>query len=159
MSQSDLFWTLERLTTDGIFSLPIYFAELALSLTSNSIYAYHFNVPSPYDNAWGGRAHHSHDNVLIWGVLKHTLPTAQQAVSDKMVEAWVKFAHGEEPWEPFSEKNRWMVFDNEGATSKGKNNNTWRSYETWDKLHQLGLVADVCSLSDELCLRTSDIIG
>lgn len=164
MPPKDLFWALERLTTDGIFSLPIYFAEAAVSSSDKtSLYAYHFNVPSPYDNAWGGLGHHSHDNVLLWGILRHTLPPAQQAVSDRMVAAWVSFANGDAPWPSFSASDpRWMVFDvdggKDGSSLKCKADNTNRSYTTWDSLHEKGLVGDVCRLSDELCLRTGDLM-
>ncbi|CAK7231344.1 hypothetical protein SBRCBS47491_007899 [Sporothrix bragantina] len=162
MSSEDVFWALERMTTDGIFSLPIYFAELATPMTpttSNTLYAYHFNVPSPYNNAWGGLGHHSHDNVLLWGVLKHTLPPAQQAVSDSMVKAWVTFANGEAPWPAFSRDSpEWMVFDGEGSSIKSKTEETGRSYATWDALHAQGLVGDVCRFSDELCLRRGDLV-
>ncbi|CAK7236589.1 hypothetical protein SCUCBS95973_009658 [Sporothrix curviconia] len=161
MSSQDVFWALERMTTGGIFSLPIYFAELTTPQEPpTTLYAYHFNVPSPYDNAWGGLGHHSHDNVLLWGVLRHTLPPAQQAVSDSMVRAWVTFANGGAPWPAFSrDKPEWMVFGGDGSSLKGKTTaGTGRSYETWDALHAQGLVGDICRLSDELCLRTGDLV-
>ncbi|CAK7202865.1 hypothetical protein SEUCBS139899_005592 [Sporothrix eucalyptigena] len=143
MFNEDIFWALERLTTDGIFSLPIYFAELATPSSPTTLYAYHFNVPSPYDNAWGGLGHHSHDNVLLWGVLRHTLPLVQQAVSDTMVKAWIMFANGEAPWPAFSKETpEYMVFDGEGSSLKKKTDETGRSYGTWDALHKEGLVGD-----------------
>ncbi|KAL1909689.1 hypothetical protein Sste5344_004537 [Sporothrix stenoceras] len=37
MSPQDLFWALERLTTDGIFSLSIYFAEKAVPATQQVV--------------------------------------------------------------------------------------------------------------------------
>lgn len=31
-------------------------------------------------------------------------------------------------------------------------------YEIWDKLHELGLVQDLMDISEELCLRRSELI-
>ncbi|CAI6088622.1 unnamed protein product [Clonostachys chloroleuca] len=55
-SEKDLFMKLEKMTTHGQFSAPIYFAQQA---AKGSIFAYHFDVRSPFKNAWGGMAHHS----------------------------------------------------------------------------------------------------
>jgi hypothetical protein len=40
--------------------------------------------------------------MYSYGVLRHKLPAAHQKAGDLMVEGWVKFANGEEPWESFS---------------------------------------------------------
>jgi carboxylesterase type B len=87
-SPGETFQIMERFTTHGMYSISHYFAEQA----APNVYAWHFDVPSPYSNAWGGMAHHSFDNVMIWSVWKHTLPPAHQKISERMVEAWVKFA-------------------------------------------------------------------
>lgn len=157
-SDEETFEKLEKLTSDGMYAIPNYFAERA---APSNIYAWHFEVPSPYDNAWGGMAHHSFDNVLIWGVLKHTLPEAHQRIGEVMTEAWVKFANGEEPWEKFGEKNRWMCFGIKGALLKDREqdeNDSGRDYAKWDRLHEVGLVGELADLSDELCIRRQDIL-
>ena len=90
-----IFSKLELLTTLGLFSLSTYLATKSLaSVCPNTVYAWHFDVPSPYDNPWKGLAHHSFDNVLLWGILKHTLPGSIQKVADLMSEAWIKFSRG-----------------------------------------------------------------
>jgi hypothetical protein len=73
---AETFTALERFTSHGLYTALNYFAELA----SPAIYAWHFDAPSPYNNAWGGMAHYSFDNALIWSVLKHTLPEGHQRV-------------------------------------------------------------------------------
>lgn len=137
-----------------MYSIIIYFAQLA----ARSVYTWHFDVPSPFDMAWKGLAHHSHDNVLIWSVLKHKPPPTQQRVSESMVEAWVKFANGEEPWERFGKNQLWMVFSEEGPQLKTRDEDQGRGYEVWDRLYELGLVGKFSDLSDELCIRRSDLI-
>ncbi|KAK7420229.1 hypothetical protein QQX98_002884 [Neonectria punicea] len=158
-SPQDLFWALERMTSHGLYSAPIYFAQKdALMTSSAAVFAYHFNVPSPYNNAWGGLAHHSNDNVLVWGVLRHTLPPAHQKVADKMAEAWITFANGDDPWEQFrtGNENR-MVFGLEAEMKTKQENAAW-GYEIWERLHADGLLPDLIRLSNELCLRKSELI-
>jgi carboxylesterase type B len=153
-SPAETFNAIERFTTHGMYTALNYFAEKA----SPQVYAWHFDVPSPYANAWGGMAHHSFDNVLIWSVLKHTVPASHQRIGEVMVEAWVKFAHGEEPWERFDEKNRWMVFKTSGAKLMTREEDVGRGYEMWDRLDELGLVAQFAALSEEICLRRTDVL-
>ncbi|CZR56851.1 uncharacterized protein PAC_06740 [Phialocephala subalpina] len=153
-SPEETFTTMERFTSHGMYSAPNYFAELS----SPSVYAWHFDVPSPYENAWNGMAHHSFDNVLIWSVLKHTLPSQHQRIGEVMVEAWIKFANGEAPWERFDEGKRWMIFKESGAKMMDKEEDEGRGYEVWEKLHKLGLIEDLADLSDELCLRKSEVL-
>lgn len=47
MSDKACFDVVERCTSHGMYSILNYFAQLA----TPSIYAWHFDVPSPYDNA------------------------------------------------------------------------------------------------------------
>ncbi|KAF2808119.1 alpha/beta-hydrolase [Mytilinidion resinicola] len=150
---AETFTALERFTSHGMYSALNYFAELA----SPSVYAWHFDVPSPYDNAWGGMAHHSFDNVLIWSVLKHTLPEGHQRIGEVMVEAWIKFANGEAPWERFDDKKRWMVIKESGAKMMTREEDQGRGYEIWDRLHELDLIKDFADMSVELCQLIVDV--
>lgn len=154
MTSKQTFDVIERFTTHGMYSIPHYFAERA----APNVYAWHFDVPSAFDNAWGGMAHHSYDNVLVWGVLKHLLPQKQQQVGEKMSALWLKFANGEEPWEKFGDGHRWMVFNEEGATLKSRDEDQGRGYEIWDELHKQGIVGEFSKLSEELCLRRSELL-
>ncbi|RDW57295.1 carboxylic ester hydrolase-29 [Coleophoma crateriformis] len=154
LSNAETFSIIERFASHGMYAIPNYFAEQA----APEVYAWHFDVPSPYENAWGEMAHHSFDNVLIWGVLKHTLLEKHQRISEVMQAMWVKFAHGEAPWERFGEEKKWMVFTTDGAEMRSKEEDAGRGYEEWDKLHALGLVADLANLSEELCIRRKDIL-
>ena len=157
-----LFSKLELLTTHGLFSLSTYLATESLaSVCPNTVYAWHFDIPSPYDNPWKGLAHHSFDNVLLWGVLKHTLPEPIQKVADLMSEAWIKFAHGDEPWERFAKNERWMVFraDADGSRmASRKEDDSW-GYSVFDRLQEKHLVADAENLSVELSLRREELLS
>ncbi|KAL3458260.1 Alpha/Beta hydrolase protein [Aspergillus heterothallicus] len=135
-SPQETFGALEQLTTYGMYSSLIYFAQKA----HPAMYTYHFDVPSVFENAWGGLAHHSYDNVLIWGILRHLLPPKQQQVADKMAEAWIRFAAGEEPWERHDVKERWMVFGEDESAMKSKDEDRERLYAEMELLHTKELV-------------------
>lgn len=104
-------------------------------------------------------AHHSFDNVLVWGVLKHTLPESHQRISEIMVEMWVKFAHGETPWEPFGSKEQCMIINESGVELRKRSNDSGRGHALWKVLDDHGLIADFSRLSEELCLRRSDLLS
>lgn len=55
MSNNETFWKIEKLCTDGLYAAVDWIVVRA----NPNIYAYHFDVPSSFDNAWGGLAHHS----------------------------------------------------------------------------------------------------
>jgi hypothetical protein len=56
-------------------------------------------------------------------------------------------------------KDRWIVFDEDGATMKTENEDIGRGYDIWKTLDRNGLVADLANLSDELCLRRSEVVN
>ena len=160
-SDRDTFSALERMTTDGMYSAIIYLNAHNLIDANDSktrVWAYHFDVPSPFDNAWKGLAHHSFDNVLIWGILRHMLSEAHQKAADRMQRAWVQFADGEEPWEELSVQGRRMVFELDYARVVAENENQGRAYKVWQELEAKGLMADFAAVCEELCLRRQEIV-
>ena len=160
-STEDTFKALERMTTHGMYSASIYLNARTMIETTDSqtdVWAYHFDVPSPFDNAWNGLAHHSFDNVLIWGVLRHLLPAAHQQVGDRMQEAWIRFSGGEEPWERLNTRGRWMVFGLDESKMLTEEEDDGRGYKVWRELDRHGLVSSLAALSDELCLRRQEVL-
>lgn len=160
-SKQDTFNALERMTTHGMYSASICLNAHAVVETEDStteVWAYHFDVPSPFDNAWKGLAHHSFDNVLIWGILRHMLPGAHQRVAARMQEAWIQFAAGKEPWERFNMERRWMVFGIDDSRMMGEKEDEERGYNIWQELDRRGLVSSLAALSDELCLRREEVL-
>ncbi|KAH7024355.1 Alpha/Beta hydrolase protein [Microdochium trichocladiopsis] len=150
-----LFSNMERMTTDGLYRISNYFTELAIK----DCYAYHFNVPSPYDNAWKGLAHHSFDNVLIFEVLEHTLPDEQQEISKQMRSAWIKFANGIDPWERFDAQGRMCVFGPQNVRMQSKEEYDAKAYGNWERLDREGLIMPLTELSDELCLQRRALLA
>lgn len=155
LSQKQTFDVIERMTTDGLYRIPNYLAELAIPHS----YAYHFNVPSPYDNEWGGLCHHSFDNVLVWGVLEHTLPPEQQEIGKAMRSMFIKFANNVEPWEAFEHVGKFCIFGPKDVKQQTNNEFDRESYQRWDKIKQEGLVEPLWKLSEELNLQRRRLLS
>lgn len=154
MSRTETFYKIEKFTTDGLYLMVNWIALRAFP----QMYAYHFDVPSPFDNEWGGLAHHSLDNVYVWGLLRDHLPPHQRPVSAKMSECWLAFANGREPWDRFDRSGKVMVFEDDKWSTRTVEQDKDRGYQIWEVIEAEGMVNDFHDLSDELCMRRSEII-
>ncbi|KAJ4374321.1 hypothetical protein N0V83_003062 [Neocucurbitaria cava] len=157
MSNDETFWKIEKLCTDGLYAVVDWIVVRA----NPDIYAYHFDVPSPFDNDWGGLAHHSLDNVYVWGLLRHLLPPHQQKVSSMMAQAWLRFANGQDPWTPFAQNKTWAVWTNTSLEERTVVQDADRGYAKWEEMEKFGkkkgvglaLIDDLYDLCDDLCMR------
>ena len=148
LDRTETFYKIEKFTTDGL-----YHAVDWLALKSYpKMYAYRFDVPSPFDNDWGGLAHHSLDNVYIWSLLDKHLPPKHRAVSAQMSAAFLTFANGQEPWESFDVGKRLMIFQEAGGVMKTIQEDSARGYDRWEEIEKAGLINDFHDLADELCM-------
>jgi len=75
---------------------------------------YHFEEPSPYAGPSHGLPVHGQCAVFVYGAERDKWPESAQKVSKEMAEKWTAFAHGEEPWEPYSAAERLMRFGPDG---------------------------------------------
>ncbi|KIW64786.1 hypothetical protein PV04_09695 [Phialophora macrospora] len=153
MDRNETFYRAQKFTTDGLF-LAVHWAALK---ANPAMYAYRFDVPSPFDCDFKGQPHHSLDNVFIWGVLKDLLPEKQQRISEKMSEAWLRFANGQEPWERFDVSRSFMVFGPESCGMRTVEEDAARGYAIWDEIDRLGLMQKFGELCDELCMRHAEM--
>ncbi|KAI1608354.1 Alpha/Beta hydrolase protein [Exophiala viscosa] len=155
MDRNRTFYKLEKLTTDGLY-LSVHWSALR---AHPQMYAYRFDVPSPFDNEWKGLAHHSLDNVYIWSLLKDILPASHQRVSEQMSAAWLKFANGTEPWERFDKNRAFMIFapDRCGMVNADDDRQK-RDYKVWEEIESQGLLQDFGELADELCMRHEEML-
>lgn len=156
LSQPEAFRIFENMTSDGMYIMKNYFATKSVP----RVYAYHFDVPQRWEGKrWCGLAHHSYDNVMVWSILRNSLPLLHQEISAKMAEAWLRFANGEAPWERFSDSQRWMVIEETGLKMKNRQEDEKRGYWRFDQLHEQGLLADLGYFSDDMCLITSELLS
>jgi carboxylesterase type B len=153
MDRNKTFYKIEKFTTDGLY-LALHWVALR---ANPQIYAYRFDVPSPFSNDWQGLAHHSLDNVYIWSLLKHLLPAHQQPVSAEMTRAWLAFANGHEPWARFDANSEFMVFEDAKWGLRTVQEDAARGYAVWEEIDRAGLMRDFGRLADELCMRHEEI--
>ncbi|KAK9415745.1 putative Carboxylic ester hydrolase [Seiridium unicorne] len=154
LTHSELFEAIEKFTTDGMYLAANYDAIRAYP----QCYAYHFDEPSPYENEWGGLAHHSLENVFIWAVLRHTLPPSQKEQSKRMTGLWLKFASGANPWDQFGEEGNMMVFSQGRADLVNEELDQNRGYKRWHQIRDLGLSEAFGKFADDICIRRYDIL-
>ncbi|EXJ59293.1 hypothetical protein A1O7_06725 [Cladophialophora yegresii CBS 114405] len=155
MDRNRTFYKIEKFTTDGLY-LAVHWSALR---ACPEMYAYRFDVPSPFENEWKGLAHHSLDNVYVWSLLKDKLPPQQRRVSEEMSAAWLKFANGLEPWERFDKNRAFMVFEDDKCHMvKADDDLKKRNYKIWEQLEEEGLLQQFGELADELCMRHEEIL-
>ncbi|KAJ3550115.1 hypothetical protein NM208_g163 [Fusarium decemcellulare] len=147
------FWKIENFTTDGLFTA----VNWSLIRSYPSVYAYHFDVPSPFDNDWAGLAHHSLDNVYVWSLLRDHLPPSHRKISAEMSSMWLKFANGKEPWERFDKSGKFMIFQEDQCVLKTVEEDKARGYKIWEEIERDGLLDDFHHISEELCMRWEEI--
>ncbi|KAF9869968.1 hypothetical protein CkaCkLH20_12577 [Colletotrichum karsti] len=152
-SHNDNFWKMEKFTTDGLYTA----VNWSLIRNCPSVYAYHFDVPSPFDNDWAGLAHHSLDNVYVWSLLRDHLPAHHRKVSAEMSRMWLDFANGKEPWERFDKQGRFMIFQEDCCVMKTVKEDAVRGYDVWEKVEGEGLLDDFHRVTEELCMRWKEI--
>lgn len=152
-NNDDNFWKMEKFTTDGLYTA----VNWSLIRACPSVYAYHFDVPSPFDNDWAGLAHHSLDNVYIWSLLRERLPPKHRKVSENMSRLWLDFASGKEPWERFDKQRRVMVFREDGSVMRSVEEDATRGYEAWEQVEREGLLDDFHRVAGELCMHWEEI--
>jgi carboxylesterase type B len=154
MTHNETFWKIEKMTTDGLYAAVDWTAIRACP----KVYAYHFDIPSPFENDWGGLAHHSLDNVYIWGLLKDHLPEHHHAVSAKMSEYWLRFANGEEPWERFDKHGKFMIFEDDQCVLKTVEEDKERGYAKWEAIEREDWLDDFRWLCDDLCMWRREML-
>lgn len=151
---------LEQLTTDGLFRVPNYVMYQA----NGQSLVYHFYQPSSYDNQYCGLAHHSLDNVYVWGCLDHTLDREQKELSRYMGKSWIEFANGGSPWRRYNEYStagggkaggtgNVMTFGPQGKYQERQQNDTQERVGIWKDIVDGNMVQELAKVSEGLCWR------
>lgn len=76
-------------------------AEAGAMLGTKSFLA-HFNMPNPWSGPWQGHASHALDIAILLGNYNEFLSPGQKATSDQMSGDLLAFAHGKEPFSPYT---------------------------------------------------------
>jgi len=94
MSERELYHACEAIVTDAVFCGPAYF----LAKNHPDSFVAHWDYRSPFDNAWGGYAHHSLDYLFSWQGLNGILKPHEVALGRATAEDYIRFANGKEPY-------------------------------------------------------------
>jgi carboxylesterase type B len=131
--------SMRRFFSIMMFQFPnLRIAETFKAADGSKAYLYHFEEPSPYPGATFGLSYHGQCALYMYCVENDNLPKESQYVAETMAQTWTAFAHGVEPWEAYTEGERFMRFGPRGdvALMDQKNDETRQySYVGWLKEH------------------------
>ncbi|KAF5370761.1 hypothetical protein D9758_002121 [Tetrapyrgos nigripes] len=94
MTRKELYHACEAIVTDAVFCGPAYF----MAKNHPDAFVAHWDYRSPFDNAWGGYAHHSLDYFFSWQGLNGILKPHEIALGRATAEDYIRFANGQEPY-------------------------------------------------------------
>lgn len=77
---------------------------------TDHVFLYHFEEPSPFQGPTQGLSYHGLCAMLLHLNELDQCPEPTKKVSLYAAQVWAKFAHGEQPWEPYSQRKRFMRF-------------------------------------------------
>ena len=105
-------------------------------------YLYHFEEPSPYQGPTFGVPYHGQCALFMYNNESYQYSDPARSTAVEMARVWTAFAHGQEPWEPYSKAHRFMRFGPVGeAVMDDVKNDATREYgylgwcrNHWDKV-------------------------
>jgi carboxylesterase type B len=83
-------------------------------LWKDRVYLYHWEEPSPFPGPTCGISYHGLCAMLLHMNELENCPPSTQQVSLEAARTWSAFAHGQQPWEPYSDAGRFMRFGPNG---------------------------------------------
>lgn len=86
---------------------------LAHKSTIPRTFAYHIDQRSTVESAVKDQAHHAIDLSYVFLNAKADMTKEQVALAEKMALDWLTFANNKDPWEPFTARQRWMIYGGE----------------------------------------------
>ncbi|KAL3487247.1 Alpha/Beta hydrolase protein [Aspergillus germanicus] len=119
LSSAELLSSLEQMFADTVFYLPdegrAQRTAAASSSTAPPSYFFHFDEKCAFpNNIYRGEAYHSFDLLFVFLTMYEELTREQQRLADAVHEAWIRFAHGEAPWEEYRLGRRWCTLGPDG---------------------------------------------
>ncbi|OOQ83118.1 hypothetical protein PEBR_36572 [Penicillium brasilianum] len=82
----------------------------------DKVYLYHFEEPSPFPGLTQGISYHGLCAMLMHLNELPNCPPPTQEVALEAARIWTAFAHGNQPWEPYSQKGKFMRFGPDGES-------------------------------------------
>lgn len=129
----------EDMAGDTVFKIPNWLTAHRSAIAKT--YAYHFDELSTIDNSVVGTAYHAHELLYVFMTGLPKMSARQMEMAHKMCTAWIQFAYGEDPWSPFSEGGKWMIFgpDEEMSLKTEEEDEHVRRYGRFKQIIDSGL--------------------
>lgn len=122
--------------SDLVFRGPI--QAVKGNASPESLFVYRFERENKWSSSlFYGEAHHIIDLLYLAGVPLHYAteePATDREISKKLIDAWVKFGNGGQPWPPYSQEQVELVIGRDGSftldtESKKSYNTSFRNME------------------------------
>jgi carboxylesterase type B len=99
------------------------------SVWKDDLYLYHFEATSNYEGPTFGLSYHGFCALMLYlNELEHASEDTQR-VSLETARLWTAFAHGQRPWEAYSEKQRFLRLGPDTASLQSFETDTTRVYK------------------------------
>ncbi|KAJ4175828.1 hypothetical protein NW767_015652 [Fusarium falciforme] len=146
---------IEELLGDVYFKIPNWLTLQASKLPES--YGYHFDEISELTGPLKGTAHHCHDLLYLFMNKQEALTPEKQKLAQKMADAWITFANGEEPWTKFGSDHIWMTFGPNGVaqTKTDEEDEQVRRYKRFQAVLGLDCWLPLAEVVDEIACKRS----
>lgn len=91
-------------------------ASCASKIWAGQVFLYHFEETSPFPGTTQGLSYHGFCALMMHLNELERVPAPTQKVSLETARLWTAFAHGHQPWEPYSTARRFMRLGPAGET-------------------------------------------
>ncbi|KAJ5899620.1 hypothetical protein N7495_004364 [Penicillium taxi] len=92
-------------------------ASINSDVWRDHVYLYHWDEPSPFPGPAQGLSYHGLCAILMHLNELSNCPPETQKVALESAKIWAAFAHGKQPWEPYSQSRKFMRFGPLGESS------------------------------------------
>lgn len=148
LSPVDIFYAIEKLSTDGMYLSLNYDAMRA----HPDCYAYHLTSPLHMIRS-GSACLTTVSRTSLSGLACDLHCPLFNSTSPAESSLWLRFVRGGDPWAPFGKDQQLMLFGPNGAAvMKPAAQDSERGYARWEAIRNAGLIDDFGRLLDELCI-------
>lgn len=132
----------EHMCGDAIFKIPNYvLSQISPQLRDRgTLFKYHFDQRSRLENPLEGTAYHAHELLYLFGNLDNELNEDERYMAREFASAWIRFIHGDLPWEREGEGDGWMVWGPESQyrVKSEEEDESVRGYSRMKRILSLG---------------------
>jgi carboxylesterase type B len=136
-SMKDIIQKLIMLNTDALFAANINYFSREFNKTGAKIYSYHFDRGNPFPGPLNGIAHHALDLEYTFGNFLEGFPEKEDVnLSKALMRLWIKFAHGEAPWEDYASGKALYITPDAEVTVVPREQVTTRRWNAYDEMEK-----------------------